>query len=165
MNKNTKTPNNIPKKNNKMEEKLDRAKKKSFIDDCYKGDLEQIRLAIESDPSLVHAHDGFGNTALSILCIYGWFNIVKYFIEQGCKLDASDLLYYPCVGNRLDQAKYLVQKGVLVGKGSLGWEAVKNITVRWLLSQYPITLVLCRLIPHQLPVELVRLVCEFLFEK
>jgi ankyrin repeat protein len=77
------------------------------------GRLDRLRELIEGDPQSVHARGGDGQTPLHFACTV---EIAAYLLDHGADIDARDIDHESTpaqwmLGDRLDVARYLVQRG------------------------------------------------------
>ncbi len=104
--------------------------------------------------------------------------VIKYLIEQGADVNSQDYfgdsaLHEAIREDKLDIFKILAQAGAsLKNKKKYDCTPLVNYSNRFriheILDNYPIKVVLCRLVVsdmYRLPIELVRLVCDTLFYK
>lgn len=84
---------------------------------CELDDLDAVRDWLDKDPDQLELAEFAGNTPLQIAAINGNADVVKYLIEQGCRVDCANLdkdtpLIDAAENGHLDVVEILLQAGV-----------------------------------------------------
>jgi len=81
----------------------------SFQGDAYNGDMAKIQKQLDENPGLISKKNALGNTALACAADGGQKDMVKYLLEKGSDVNATNstgltALHFAACGNKTNQA-------------------------------------------------------------
>jgi ankyrin repeat protein len=89
---------------------------RSGIRDSINGDINLVKKIIRSGVDINARHDPFEWTLLGCACRNGWFDIVKYLLDEGADVNAVDNtncapLYEAAINGHMEIVEYLLSNG------------------------------------------------------
>ncbi|XP_057660313.1 ankyrin repeat domain-containing protein 49-like [Diorhabda carinulata] len=105
---------------------------KNILDACEKGNLEQVKTLIESNPNLINVTDKDGYTPLHRACYSNNVDIVEFLLQNGANIAAeTEMQWQPlhscCQWNHKECAAVLIQHGADVNALSQGGQTPLHI--------------------------------------